>query len=370
LFDVVTSGSGLSREQPLTFIITTAGFDRNSICWEQHQKAQAILDGKIVDPTFYPVIYCAADDDDWQSEEVWERVNPSYGITIDKDAFRTEFEDAKQNPANENKFRRLNLNQWVKQYTRWMPMDKWDKCGFSVNISSLKGRECYGGLDLSTTEDMTAFVLVFPPEDMNDENDKFIVLPFFWIPEESIERRVLKDRVPYDEWEKAGLIKTTDGAVIDYNYIQEEIESLRELYRIKEIAFDRWGAHLIRQNLENARFKMVDFGQGYASMSPASKELMRLILEERIAHGGNKILRWNFDNIVVKQDEVGNIKPNKQKAIERIDGAIALIMSLDRAIVNSVKRKGGGIAVYDFDSDTVTRGGETKKLTYDERFGL
>jgi phage terminase large subunit-like protein len=372
LFDVVTSGSGLSREQPLTFIITTAGFDRNSICWEQHQKAMAILNGTLVDPTFYPVIYSAADDDDWTSEEVWERVNPSYGITIDKDGFRAEFEDALLNPANENKFRRLNLNQWVKQYTRWMPMDKWDKCGFAVNIESLQGRDCYGGLDLSTTEDMTAFVLVFPPQD--DDDDKFIVLPTFWIPEESIHKRVVKDRVPYDEWVALGLLKTTDGAVINYNFIQEEIERLRELYNIKEIAYDRWGAHLLRQNLENARFKMVDFGQGYASMSPASKELMRFILEERIAHSGNKILRWNFDNIVVKQDEAGNIKPDKQNATERIDGAIAMIMALDRAIVNSAKKRGGGLAVYDFDNNTVTRDGETTEiksdLSYDERFNL
>jgi phage terminase large subunit-like protein len=367
-FDVITSGSGLAREQPLTFIITTAGFDRLSICWEQHQKAEAVLQGTIVDPTFYPVIYAADDDDDWQSEEVWLRVNPSFGITIDPVGFRTEFEDAKLNPANENKFRRLNLNQWVKQSTRWMPMEVWDKCKFDVDLGRLKGRECYGGLDLSHTEDMTAFVLVFPPE---DDDDKYIILPFFWIPEESMHKRVLKDHVPYDQWVARGLLKTTDGTVINYNYIQEEIERLREIYKIKEIAFDRWGAHLLRQNLEDAHFEMIRFGQGYASMSPASKELMRLVLEEQIAHGGHPILRWNFDNIVVKSDEAGNIKPDKKNATEKIDGAIALIMALDRAILSSTKR-GGSIAIYDFEQDTVTssRDGKPRKLSYNERFTL
>jgi phage terminase large subunit-like protein len=188
-YDVMTSGSGLAREQPLTFIITTAGYDRESICWEMHEKAQAILDGEIVDPTFYPVIYSAADDDDWTSEEVWERVNPSFGITIGEEAFRTEFAKAEINPANENNFRRLHLNQWVKQYSRWMPMDKWDKCGFDINLKALAGRECYGGLDLSSTGDMTAFVLCFPPDDPNDESDKYILLPFFWIPEDTIKQR-------------------------------------------------------------------------------------------------------------------------------------------------------------------------------------
>jgi phage terminase large subunit-like protein len=330
-FDVVTSGSGLAREQPLTFIITTAGFDRHSICWEQHQKAGAVLRGTLVDPTFYPVIYSAAEEDDWQSEDVWRRVNPSFGITIDPVGFRAEFEDAKLNPANENKFRRLNLNQWVKQSTRWMPMDKWDQCAFDVDLGRLKGRKCYGGLDLSSTEDMTAFVLAFPPE---DDDDKFIVLPFFWLPEETLQKRVLGDRVPYDQWAARRLMHTTDGAVINYNFVQKRIEELRDIYDIQDIAYDRWGAHLLQQNMEDAGFTMIRFGQGYQSMSPASKELMRLVLERRIAHGGHPILRWNMDNIVVKQDEAGNIKPDKDKASERIDGAVAMIMALDRAIKN------------------------------------
>ena len=345
-WDVMTGGVGVAREQPLLFIITTAGYDRNSICWEMHEKAKAVLNGDIVDPTFYPVIYGADEDDDWMSEEVWRKANPSYGITILEDGFRTEFEDARLNPANENRFRRLHLNQWVSQSTRWMPMHKWDKCNFNVDLEFLKGRACYGGLDLSSTGDMTAFVLVFPPDDINDEDDKFSVLPFYWIPEDTVRNKSLQDHTPYEEWIKLGLVKTTEGDVIDYNTVQEDIEALRQLYKIKEIAYDRWGSHLIRQNLENARFKMIRFGQGWSSMSPASKELMKFVLDERIAHGGNKVLRWNFDNIVVRQDEAGNIKPDKKKATSRIDGAVALIMALDRAVINSTKR-GGRMTVID-----------------------
>lgn len=332
LFDVMTAGSGLSREQPLTFIITTAGFDRNSICWEQHQKAEDILRGKIYDPTFYPVIYSASDEDDWTDPEVWQRVNPSYGITVKPDAFRIEFENAKLNPANENTFRRLNLNQWVKQSTRWMPMELWDKCDFPIDTEFLKGKKCYAGLDLSKTQDMTAFVLVFPPDHPEDEEEKYTILPFFWIPEESLQKRVLKDHVPYDQWAAQKLIQTTDGAVINYNFIQKKIEELGLLYDIQEIAFDRWGATMLTQNLRDADFTIVDFGQGYKSMSPPMEEMMRLILAGRIAHGGNRVLRWNFDNIVVQQDEAGNIKPDKKRATEKIDGAVATIMALDRAV--------------------------------------
>ena len=328
LFDVVTSGSGLAREQPLTFIITTAGFDRHSICWEQHQKAEAVLRGTIIDPTFYPVIYSAADDDDWTDPEVWRRVNPSYGITIEPSGFRTEFENARMNISEENKFRRLNLNQWVRQETRWMPLEVWDGCSFEIDINSLRGRECYGGLDLSTTQDMTAFVLCFPPE---DEEDKYILLPYFWIPEAGFHRRIVRDHVPYDQWEKQGHLEVTDGEVINYKFVQKKIEELNQVFEIQEIAYDRWGAHLLRQDLEDAGLEMGRFGQGYESMSPASKEMMRLVLQKRIAHGGNPVLRWNFDNIVVKEDEAGNIKPDKKKAVERIDGAIAAIMALDRA---------------------------------------
>jgi len=329
LYDVMTKGSGDARMQPLYFLITTAGDNQNSICWEVHQKALDILEGRKHDPTFYPVIYGAAQEDDWTDPKIWKKANPSLGITVGIDKVKAACESAKQNPAEENSFRQLRLNQWVKQAVRWMPMEKWDKCAFVVDPDELKGRVCYGGLDLSSSTDITAFVLVFPPI---DEDDKYHVLPYFWIPEDNIDLRVRRDHVPYDLWEKQGHLLTTEGNVVHYGYIEHFIEQLGMKYNIREIAFDRWGAVQMVQNLEGLGFTVIPFGQGFKDMSPPTKELMKLTLEEKLAHGGHPVLRWMMDNIFIRTDPAGNIKPDKEKSTEKIDGAVATIMALDRAI--------------------------------------
>ena len=329
LFDVMTKGSGDARMQPLYFLITTAGTDTQSICYETHQKALDILEGRKIDHTFYPVIYGAREGEDWTSPEVWKKANPSLGITVGIDKVQAACDSAKQNPGEENSFRQLRLNQWVKQSIRWMPMHKWDACAFPVSEDELEGRVCYGGLDLSSTTDITAFVLVFPPL---DESDKYAVLPYFWIPEDNVDLRVRRDHVPYDVWQRQGKLETTEGNVVHYGYIEKFIERLGERFNIREIAFDRWGAVQMVQNLEGMGFTVVPFGQGFASMSPPTKELMKLVLEEKIAHGGHPVLRWNMDNIFIRTDPAGNIKADKAKSTEKIDGAIALIMALDRAI--------------------------------------
>ena len=329
LYDVLTKGSGDARMQPLFFLITTAGTDTHSICYEVHQKAQDIIDGRKIDPTFYPVIYGADDTEDWTSPKVWKKCNPSLGETIGIDKVKTACESAKQNPGEENSFRQLRLNQWVKQAVRWMPMDKWDKCAFAVREDDLIGRVCYGGLDLSSTTDITAFVLVFPPF---DEDDKYIILPYFWIPEDTLDLRVKRDHVPYDVWERQGYLQTTEGNVVHYGYIEKFIEQLGKKFNIREIAFDRWGAVQMVQNLEGMGFTVVPFGQGFKDMSPPTKELMKLTLEQKLAHGGHPVLRWNMDNIFIRTDPAGNIKADKEKSTEKIDGAVATIMALDRAI--------------------------------------
>ena len=329
LFDVMLQGSGDARMQPLYFLITTAGNDTNSICYEVHQKAIDIAEGRKVDPTFYSVIYGAAEDEDWTDPKVWKKANPSLGITVGIDKVKAACESAQQNPGEENAFRQLRLNQWVKQSVRWMPMDKWDACAFPVSEDDLEGRICYGGLDLSSTTDITAFVLVFPPL---DEEDKYYILPYFWIPEETLDLRVRRDHVPYDLWERQGTLMTTEGNVVHYGYIEKFIEQLGERFNIREIAFDRWGAVQMVQNLEGMGFTVVPFGQGFKDMSPPTKELMKLVLEEKIAHGGHPVLRWMMDNIFIRTDPAGNIKADKEKSTEKIDGAIATIMGLDRAI--------------------------------------
>ena len=329
LYDVMIQGSGDARMQPLYFLITTAGNNTESICYEVHQKALDIISGRKIDPTFYPVIFGAGMDEDWTDPKVWKKANPSLGETIGIDKVQAACDSAKQNPGEENAFRQLRLNQWVKQSIRWMPMDKWDKCAFTVNEDDLEGRVCYGGLDLSSTTDITAFVLVFPPA---DEDDKYIILPYFWVPEETLELRVRRDHVPYDLWERQGFVMTTEGNVVHYGFIEKFIENLGERFNIREIAFDRWGAVQMVQNLEGMGFTVVPFGQGFKDMSPPTKELMKLVLEERLAHGGHPVLRWMMDNIFIRTDPAGNIKPDKEKSTEKIDGVIATIMALDRAI--------------------------------------
>ncbi|MCD8300210.1 MAG: terminase large subunit, partial [Clostridiales bacterium] len=320
LYDVLTKGSGDAREQPLYFLITTAGTDTNSICWELHQKALDIMEGRKMDPTFYPVIFGAGMDEDWTDPEVWKKANPSLGHTITMEKVVAACESAKQNPGEENSFRQLRLDQWVKQSVRWMPMQKWDACAFPVDEGELAGRVCYGGLDLSQTTDITAFVLVFPPR---NEDEKYVILPYFWIPEDNVDLRVKRDHVPYDVWQRQGCLMTTEGNVIHYAWIEHFIDELGKRFNIREIAFDRWGAVQMVQNLEDLGFTVVPFGQGYKDMSPPTKELMKLTLEQKIAHGGHPVLRWMMDNIFIKTDPAGNIKMDKEKSTEKIDGAVA-----------------------------------------------
>ena len=339
LYDVMTQGSGDARKQPLWFFLTTAGTDRNSICWEVHQKALDVLEGRKVDPRFYPVIFGLPDDADWTSEANWYKANPSLGHTITIDKVRDAFHKAQETPADENQFRQLRLNQWVKQSIRWMPMDKWDECGGVVDPYQLEGRACYAGLDLSSTSDLTALVLVFPP---SNEDEPYTVMPFFWLPEETLSLRVRRDHVPYDQWAKRGFIHTTEGNVVHYGFIEQFICQLGERYNIREIAHDRWNATMMVQTLEDDGFTMVPFGQGFKDMSPPTKELMRLVLEHKLCHGGHPVLRWNMDNAYVRTDPAGNLKLDKEKSTEKVDGAVALVWGLFGAF----KNLSGGDSIY------------------------
>lgn len=329
LYDVLTKGSGDAREQPLFFIITTAGTDRNSICYELHSKALDILNGRKKDTSFYPVVYGLSDEDDWNDEANWRRANPSLGHTIGIDRVREAYQQALDNPAEENVFKQLRLNMWTSSSIAWIPEHVYAKGNDPIQFDSLKGRSCYAGLDLSSTSDITALVLVFPPR---FEEENYIVLSYFWLPEDTLELRCRRDHVLYDVWERQGYIKTTEGNVVHYGFIEKFIEDLSEIYHIKEIAYDRWNATQMVQNLEGMGLTMVPFGQGYKDMSPPSKELYKLMMEGKIQHGGHPVLKWMGQNVVMRQDPAGNIKPDKEKSVEKIDGIVALIMGLDRCI--------------------------------------
>lgn len=329
LYDVLTKGSGDAREQPLFFIITTAGTDKQSICYELHSKALDIMKGRKIDSTFYPVVYGLDEGDDWNDEANWYKANPSLGHTIAIERVREAYKNALDNPAEENVFKQLRLNIWTNSTVVWIPEHIYDKGNRPIDMDSLIGRDCYAGLDLASTSDITAFVLVFPPR---TEEERYIVLPFFWLPEDTLELRCRRDHVLYDVWERQGYIQTTEGNVIHYGFIERFIEDMGKKYHIKEIAYDRWNATQMVQNLEDEGFTMVPFGQGFKDMSPPSKELYKLLMEGNIVHGGNPVLKWMAQNVVMRQDPAGNIKPDKERSVEKIDGIVALIMGLDRAI--------------------------------------
>jgi len=329
LYDVLTKGSGDAREQPLFFIITTAGNDKNSICYELHTKALDILKGRKKDSTFYPVVYGLSEEDDWNDEENWLKANPSLGHTIGIDRVREAYLNALDNPAEENVFKQLRLNIWTNSAVTWIPEHIYDKGNHPIDIENLRGRDCYAGLDLSSTSDITALVLMFPPR---HEGENYQVLPFFWLPEDTLALRSSRDHVLYDVWEKQGFLLTTEGNVVHYGFIERFIDELSTIYHIREIAYDRWNATQMVQNLEGMGLIMVPFGQGYKDMSPPSKEYYKLMMEGKIQHGGHPVLKWMAQNVVMRQDPAGNIKPDKEKSVEKIDGIVATIMALDRCI--------------------------------------
>lgn len=338
LYDVLHTATG-ARRQPLEFLITTAGVDKHSICWELHEHAAAVRDGIKTDHEFLPVIYAAGQDDQVDDPSVWAKANPSIGDTISVEYLRKEAERAKQMPRYMNAFKRLHLNVWTDQQTLWLPMDRWDACGEApetVSLETLAGRECWGGLDLAATTDLTALVLIFPRGE--GEQRVIDILPRFWLPKEGIAERSKRDRVPYDLWASQGLITLTDGNVVDYDRIRADIAGtggFAERFNIIEIARDRWNATQITTQLMGDGVHMVEFGQGYASMSAPSKELEKLVLSSGLNHGGNPVLRWMASVVTVEQDAAGNIKPVKPRRNEtpaRIDGIVALIMALGRSI--------------------------------------
>jgi phage terminase large subunit-like protein len=328
MVDILDTATG-SRRQPLIWMITTAGFNRQTICYETREYSERVLAGLIEDDSFFGIVFTLDEDDDWEDERNWVKANPNLGVSKRLDDMRAKATKAKEMPTALNAFLRLELNIWTQAETRWINLEHWDACNKPFAIETLRGRECYGGLDLSSTLDTTALVLVFPPATLNDD---YIALSYFWVPDDNIMKRVKRDRFPYDLWQKRGLIEATPGEVVDYDFIQAKIEELARLYDIREVAFDRWNAtSLINRLAERHVTKLIEFGQGYAGMSPAAKLFESKYVSHQINHLGNPVLSWMAGNVVVTSDPAGNIKPDKDKSIERIDGIVALMMALDRA---------------------------------------
>jgi len=334
LWDILTEGSTVARLQPVIFAVTTAGYDRESICWKVREYAMKVMKGIIEDPEFLPVIYGMDEDEDWDNEENWLKVNPSMDKIFSLEDFRKAHQEAKEMPYKENLFRRLRLNQWTRQDVRAIPMPVWDACGrVQVVRERLRGMPCYVGLDLSQKTDLTALARVFPVD------DKIQVIWDFWVPAENVMQRVQRDKVKYDQWIREGWIRTTPGNVIDYSFIEKYIKDESKLYDFKEIGYDPWNAMQTALSLESAGFATVPVRQGYGSMSNPTKEFLALIAGGKLQHGGNPVARWAADNMVTVEDAAGNIKPDKAKSTERIDPIVAAIIALSSYIVNANKHR-------------------------------
>ena len=331
LWDVLTEGTNVARPQQLVLVLTTAGIaDKEHIAWLTHHHALQV-DRKIIDdPGFLPILYCIDEDEDWENPEVWKKVNPSLGEIFDFDNLETAYRDAKLRPDRLNNFLRYRLNKWVGQYSRWLPMDKWDLCANNFDEKELIGRVCYGGLDLSSHQDLSAFVLVFPPV---EKGEKWKIIPTGYIPKDTVLERSKTDGVPYDIWWRDGFIKATPGSVIDQNVIRRDINKANEKYKLKEIAFDRWAADkLITELMEEDGIEMLQHGQGYKDMNAPMKFLYDYVVNGSIAHNGHPVLRWCADNLAVEIDGAENVKARKDKSSDRIDLIVALTMALGIAI--------------------------------------
>lgn len=327
---------GAARRQPLQIIITTAGVDEESLCYEYHTKAMQVMRGTLQEDHFFAYVCSAewaieaAEKEDkeacWRDPKVWRDANPSLGHTITEDSFQEAFKEATNSPRFENDFKRYRLNIWTQQEERWLPLDHWAACGEAFDADDLHGQICYAGLDLASTSDLCAFVLYFPAYGNT-------ALPIFWVPEDTVKTLAEKGDTSYDMWVKQGFLRTTEGNVTDYDVIRRDINELSELFDIQEIAIDRWNSSHLQTQLITDGFEIVPFGQGMASMSAPSKELERLIIGHEIRHGNHPVLTWNVGNVAAQRDAADNIKPSKAKSKKKIDGVVALIMALGRAMV-------------------------------------
>ncbi len=325
LYDVLATSTG-ARTHPLGVVISTAGFDKQSVLGELYDHAKRCLSDPSLDPSFYASIFEADETDPWDEEATWYKANPALGIFRSIEEMRDLAARAKQIPSLQDAFRRLYLNQWTASERTWLDMAAWDTCGDNITDAELEGVPCCGGLDLSSTTDLTAFVLAFP------YNGRLYIRHWAWIPSDGLRERELRDRVPYRRWAAEGRITLTPGNVVDYDFIVHKVIEQAQRFNVQRVNFDRWGAAQVVQQLQNAGIEVIQMGQGYASMNAPCKELEKAVLAGTLAHGGCPLLRWQASCCSIAADPAGNIKickPDRMKHSKRVDSIVSLAMALD-----------------------------------------
>lgn len=319
-----------ARREPLIFEITTAGYNRQSVCFQHHEFSIKVLEKSVpleAADSWFAYVATIDEGDDWTNPKVWIKANPSLGVTVKTEDLKRQVEEAREMPAQQNAIRRLRLNEWTEQATRWIDMGVWADGAEPFNEDELIGRTCYGGLDLARVNDLSSLALVFPPE---QPDEKVKIIWRHWCPQEDILKRVRRDRAPYTSWRDHGFLIATEGNTTDFKFLEAEILELATRFNIMEIAYDRTFAGELVRNLQDEGVTMVEFGQGFLSMGPAAAEFMRLLISRALRHGGNPVATWCASNVSVRRDPAGNEKPDKDRSTERIDAIVSGLMAIGR----------------------------------------
>lgn len=343
--DVLETATG-ARRQPLQVEITTAGTNQTSVCYEHHEYSEKLLRGTVEDDTWFAFI-AALDPDDkerWDDPVVWARVNPSYGVSVKPDDLARKAEKAKKLPAALNAFLRLHLDIWTQQVTRWISLQLWDENAGTLDEAALKGRRCYGGLDLSSVSDITAWLMAFPSD---EDPDELSILCRFWCPEARLHDDHNRYKDQYQAWAAGGWLSVTPGDAVDYGFIKKQVLEDATRFQLVDMNVDRlFQGYQLSMELIDEGINLFGMGQGFLSMAAPVREFERRLLLKKLRHGGNPVLRWMADNVAVRTDPADNKKPDKAASQGKIDGIVSLLMALDRAM----------------------RQGAPKRSVYDERY--
>lgn len=332
MLDVMRSGMA-ARTQPLVFIITTAGFNKNYPCYAYRQNAKNVIGRIVEDDSLFAIIFEMDAEDDWTCPDCWSKANPNLGISVDYEYLAGEVKDAQNRPEAVRGVKTKNLNMWVDAETTWILDDVWQQCGGALTLEDVEGCKCWGGLDLSNISDITAYVLIF------EVGDKLALVPKFWIPEDKLQEKIAKENVHFAEWVQKGYVTVTPGNVIDYDFVKADILAMSEKYGVSSIAYDRWNSSQMIIQLQDEGLEMSPFGQGYGSMSAPSKEFEKMVLAGKIEHFNNPVLRWMLASTAIQTDPAGNIKPDKRKSSQKIDGIVASIMALGEMMTAKAKEE-------------------------------
>lgn len=326
LYNVLRNSMG-ARRQPLLFTITTAGFNRESPCYKHRNYCASVLSGAIKDDALFSVIYTLDEGDDWTDSKNWAKANPNWGVSVYPRQLEQALTEAKEFVHKEVEFKTKLLNVWTDTALTWISDSVWMDCAESQEVDGI----CYGGLDLASTGDFCAFSLYFP--------EYFAIRTWYFLPSEAAYRRKDAAGASIRQWIADGQIIATDGNVTDYSYIKAKIIELAQQYDIKDIAFDRFNASQLVIDLQNEGLQMFPFGQGFISMSSPTKELERLVKDGQLKHDGNPVTRWMMGNILLKSDPAGNIKIDKAKSGDKVDGPVSIVMALGTAMQDAAKEK-------------------------------